>query len=643
MNNLPDQTVVGQRSSVAVSIGILVVALVILGIHANYYLPFISDDALISLRYAERLADGKGLNWTDGKPVEGYSNLLWILLLLPGAWLGADLIVVSRVLGFVCNGLLIAAVIYYTSLMGPVRAGPASIGALTLALAVPVAVWSIGGLEQPLAACLLAWAIVLCLQCVKEDKASSKYLWGASLCLALLSITRLDGILFTGALVAGVIIVRGLSKRWLSFGLRLMMLPVLFYICQQIFRMVYYGEWVANVALVKISPSWHHISAGADYLMRGLWVLSPISEIVIIFVITILIRWRRVDKSRRERVVFLAVPLIFWAGYLVFIGGDVFPAWRHVLLLIAVLAPLAAETADWLEQRTNTRNGKAVQYAVWALCFIVFGRIQFSDAENRRAVEERWEWDGQVIGLMLKDGFGTQQPLIAVTAAGCLPYWSELPSIDMLGLNDYHIPRNPPDDFGQGWIGHELGVGDYVLSRQPDLIFFCGPSGSAKACFKSGKQMQSRRQFYEQYTPTIFEGREPRMHQSLVWVRRYSEKIGIQQTDSLIVIPAYLVNGMARCVSYLNEDNNFELFLTRGTPAGIADLNVPAGNWQVDVRPSAAVWVTIERRDNRRVMSEGEAPCPLILSEPANVNISLRPNADRQVQIERLVIRRVGQ
>ena len=39
----------------------------------------------------------------------------------------------------------------------------------------------------------------------------------------------------------------------------------------------------------------------------------------------------------------------------------------------------------------------------------------------------------------------------------------------MLGLNDYHIPRNPPRNFGEGSIGHELGDGDYVLRREPDL------------------------------------------------------------------------------------------------------------------------------------------------------------------------------
>ena len=55
-------------------------ALVVLFVHAASYLPFIADDALITLRYAERLLDGHGLTWNDGERVEGYSNLLWLQL-----------------------------------------------------------------------------------------------------------------------------------------------------------------------------------------------------------------------------------------------------------------------------------------------------------------------------------------------------------------------------------------------------------------------------------------------------------------------------------------------------------------------------------------------------------------------------------
>src|SRR5688500_1706387 len=42
-----------------------------------------SDDAYISYRYARNLADGAGLTFNPGERVEGYSNLLYVLLLTP--------------------------------------------------------------------------------------------------------------------------------------------------------------------------------------------------------------------------------------------------------------------------------------------------------------------------------------------------------------------------------------------------------------------------------------------------------------------------------------------------------------------------------------------------------------------------------
>ena len=69
---------------------IFVASFAVLGVHAGSHLPFLSDDALITLRYAGRLLEGHGLTWTDGPRVEGYSNLAWLLLCAGAGALGAD-------------------------------------------------------------------------------------------------------------------------------------------------------------------------------------------------------------------------------------------------------------------------------------------------------------------------------------------------------------------------------------------------------------------------------------------------------------------------------------------------------------------------------------------------------------------------
>ena len=59
------------------------------------------DDAFITFRYARHLAQGYGLGaWNrTGEHVEGYSSLLWTLLLGGAAWLGVDVRIVSKVFG----------------------------------------------------------------------------------------------------------------------------------------------------------------------------------------------------------------------------------------------------------------------------------------------------------------------------------------------------------------------------------------------------------------------------------------------------------------------------------------------------------------------------------------------------------------
>ena len=93
----------------------ILVLVAILLAHAWRYMPHLEDDALISLRYAARLLAGHGLTWTDGPPVEGYSNLLWILATASLGALGIDLVTALRILGCTCMAAVIVAVVQLKS------------------------------------------------------------------------------------------------------------------------------------------------------------------------------------------------------------------------------------------------------------------------------------------------------------------------------------------------------------------------------------------------------------------------------------------------------------------------------------------------------------------------------------------------
>ncbi|MCZ6854853.1 MAG: hypothetical protein O7G86_13135, partial [Gammaproteobacteria bacterium] len=76
-------------------------------------------------------------------------------------------------------------------------------------------------------------------------------------------------------------------------------------------------------------------------------------------------------------------------------------------------------------------------------------------------------WAG--VGKMLNSEFGTSDVVIATTAAGAIPYYSELETVDMLGINDRYVARN-----GYSYIelaGHRVRSPlNYLISQDVNLL-----------------------------------------------------------------------------------------------------------------------------------------------------------------------------
>jgi hypothetical protein len=584
----------------------------ILILHANHYMPFLSDDALISLRYLRRFLHGEGLTWTAGRPVEGYSNLLWILLLaVPGAF-GVDLVTAARVLGTGCAVLVIASVLLCYSRNRAPKPGWTALtaGLLFYCLAAPTAVWAIGGLEQPLCAFLLSITIPLGFSIMESTELELTKTFAASLMLGLLCLARPDGPIFTAALVLALVSAWGISesrRRWRVL-LALVSLPLLCYAGQTAFRLHYYGEPVANATLVKFTPSLHHLSEGLKYVAGGMSSLAPLSFIAVIYLVASL--W---VPSARNRGVLLLLFAALWIAYLIVIGGDVFPAYRHFVPLIVVFAFALIEAI-----RSAYAFCKAKKFPAWVVApglivlFVVYGTIQFRNSENQRAKKELWEWDGQVLGLFLKKAFGQQEPLIAVTAAGCIPYWSELPSLDMLGLNDYYLPRHPPKDLGQGYLGHELGDGKHVMDQKPDVIIF--HAGVYKPVFRSGVEMQQSGDLFRLYAPVKVLGTFPYAYPATVWIRKDSDKIGIRRRPDEVEIPGFLLNSNRNSVAQLNGEDKLIVPVSSKEPAGITISTPSPGNWTCEVvsrNPQAAGCQLTQADSTMRILVTTSSSVPV--------------------------------
>lgn len=573
--------------------------------HASTFLPFFADDALISLRYSERLVEGKGLTWTDGERVEGYSNLLWVLAVAALHFLGMDSIFAARLLGLVGMGAAVFALAWTygrarTEEETPLLFGmiPATVAVVGLALSGPLAVWLVGGLEQPFVAGLLAWAIALSLPLAQPD--GPRRVLPAAIPLALLCLTRPDGALYTATIALAVGLGRGVSLPSAALALRLSLLPAATYLGQLAFRLAYYGDWVPNPARVKVAFTTTRLLGGLQYTGNGFLYLSGLVLLALFALLAVQ------DPRRRRRLLLVGLPLLAWSTYLSFVGGEIFPGRRHIVPVAVLLAFLAAEGLAWAMDR-----GRRWVLASGITALLSLGLLlgtQIVDPENTRARKEKWNWAGEPVGRMLHLAFADVQPLVAVNAAGCLPYWSRLPSLDMLGLNDRWLARNPPENKGHGHFAHEFGNGEYVYSRRPDIVILCGPWGSTRGCFRGDRELLAMRDFKRDYQLVTLEGKDPRIVLSKIFVHKDSEKIGIARGEGGIEIPGWLLASTeGSFAAYIESEERLVARLLPDSPGRI-DLEVPAGWWRLEMEADREdATLTVRRRVARIASTEGKA------------------------------------
>lgn len=506
----------------------------LLALKSAYYLPYMADDALITYRYAQRLLDGFGLTWTEGIPVEGYSNLLWTLLIAAFGKFGFELLTVARVMGVIFGILNVYLIIDYVRNRFENAIPILLITLFFYTMSGTVSIWSMAGLEQPLVAFLALWAVVKYFDFRDFDKKSS--LWYSSLALGLLCITRPDGIILSVVIGTYHLIVnRANLKRSTIQVLKLAVVPTVLYFGQLIFRVYYYGELVPNTALVKVTPSFFHTLTGLKYNLKFIFSISTL--FIPFAVLSILL-----FKNKNKHINLLLSILTVWFFYLAFIGGDIFMAFRHHFYSIVFIILVLAEGLNELFKSNYYKEKKKLVLVLLAFSGLIFIYQQFNFILYKDIETFTWTSNQKTLALALKSTFEEEQPLIAVDAAGSLPYWTMFPSLDMLGLNDYYIARHKPNNMGGGYIGHELGDPEYTLDQKPDIIQL--HFGQREPIRYIDSQLVINKRFIEDYRDiNVFATAGDRHDYSgVLWFNLYSDKVGIKYTHEKVVIPAYFFN-----------------------------------------------------------------------------------------------------
>lgn len=440
-----------------------------------WYFRFVQDDAFITYRYSRNMARGQGLVFNPGERVEGYTNFLWTLIHVIPEKLGWSTPLFSQVLSIAMMlGTVAIAMRIARRLFGSV--GFSFLVACALVANMTFLGYATGGLETMMQALLLTAVLWCVLEAMIDGRAiSTARLIAAGALAGLAVLTRLDSAVFLAALLAALLYRQSRldDGRWRTAArsVAVAAAPLLVLVVPWlIWKFDYYGELLPNTFFAK---------SAANPLVPFAYGLFYILSYFVSYAAFLLIgRFRRYRHGFFEvpgvRAVFAVVPV--WLLYICVVGAD-FMEFRFFV----VISPLLAMLAAWLVDRfVNLRPqvllvaamlafSLAHQLLVWPVPIPVLSFRGINHWPNQS--HTTWLALGNLLHEDFPGGPGVPgQPVIAVAPLGVISYFSDLESIDMLGLTDATVARHG-DDAQQYYPGHvKMAAPDYLAKRGVDLI-----------------------------------------------------------------------------------------------------------------------------------------------------------------------------
>jgi arabinofuranosyltransferase len=222
----------------------------LLGAHVAALWPAFVDDSFIFYRYAANWASGHGPVFNVGEYVEGYSSVLWLLMLTVGAVLGVRPEVGGPALGLACALAVVWLIHDAAALLVPGSriAGPAA--AVAVGAPTGFAFYAASGMEAPLFALLL---VALALASAKIEQPTARGFALLAGCHALVLLGRPEGFMYSLGLAATMVALDVATRNGRRLRLDGLVLVAAAGSALAVFliRHAVYGQWFPNTAYAK--------------------------------------------------------------------------------------------------------------------------------------------------------------------------------------------------------------------------------------------------------------------------------------------------------------------------------------------------------------------------------------------------------
>lgn len=438
--------------------------------------PFTVDDAYISYRYARNFANGLGLVYNAGEPIEGYTNFLWTVLLAGAAKVGVDLDVAAKVLGGLSACGSLAFIYAISARLRPFATVPC-LATWLFATSAVNAGYAVFGLETGLFVCAILGGAYLVMR-ERERPGAFPF---SGLVFAVAGLTRPEAPMYLGLMM--LFLGRGFFGRQNLLRGAIFVLPIALHM---LWRHDYYGHWLPNTLSAKTGNLEQQLQGGFDYLERYFKHVGPVVWLALFGLGD--------GIARRERwsIAFAVIGLAV-LGYVTLVGGDWMPYFRFA----APFEPFCFVLAGIGARAIFELRAPAAALALTGFLMIVgFHRA----GETRKAFrhilrDEKVFWDSAAGGAA--DWLRANEPgEIGVADIGYIGYATDYPLFDLLGLVDPVISKLP------GGYTNKTGSGyvERVFEKMPKYFVFVGRADTCEPlAFPGQEKLRRDRRFQARY------------------------------------------------------------------------------------------------------------------------------------------------
>ena len=403
---------------------------------------FASDDAFITYRYAENFFLGNGIYFNSSEKVEGYSNFLYLLMMTPGMAISQKYIYIYST---IINTLLLFTVMIYFYNILTIEVGKRYALLGTSLVGINPAIWA--NVTTGLETILILFIFVFMWYLIKKTRTSINILL-IFIISSISMLSRVDGFIFP--LIISLYMLLNKERKT---GFMLGLYTFIFMGVYAVLRYYYYEDVIANTYYAKVSGDiFQRINAGFQYLYNQ----TKYNGIAFYFLFTIIFFAKNIFSNLKLLISFELIFILVWIAYMIYIGGDIY--FERFLL------PILLFGIFYFVRFLSNQKQTAVNFLLPVVIIISFSLLYKDD---------RFAYQNKTYDMWVNLGkFLNQSPnnyVLAIDAAGKVPYFSKLKTIDMLGLNNKDIGKMKVD--GKKFVaGHTKYNVDYILSKKPDII-----------------------------------------------------------------------------------------------------------------------------------------------------------------------------